>query len=145
MTASCTTSRRSIVDRVLCFAVGALGLLLLYVALTAPPTTWSGMIAGLVLVSLSVIAALQHWGPIIPCMFFGMIAFSLLTSPISSSHEEAAFKAFGVPLIGAVIGAIFGVIWESTRKTSSIKCPDSATTNMHGSNDEQSGKGHPRG
>ena len=64
MTASYTTSRGSIVDHVLCFAVGALGLLLLYVALTAPPTTWSGMIAGLVLVSLSVIAALQHWGPI---------------------------------------------------------------------------------
>ena len=96
MTSSCTTSRRSIVDRVLWFAVSGLGLLLLCVALAEPPTTWSGMIAGLVLVSLSVIAALQHWGPIIPCMFFGMIAFSLLTSPILSSHEEAAFKAFGV-------------------------------------------------
>ena len=70
MTASCTTSRGSIFDHVLCFAVGGLGLLLLYVALAEPPSTWSGLIAGLVLVSLSVIAALQHWGPMIPCMAY---------------------------------------------------------------------------
>ena len=59
---------------------------------------------------------LLNWGPVIPCSILGIAVLTLFTDPITSSHEEALFKDLGVPLIGATLGAMIGIIidWNLT-------------------------------
>lgn len=138
MTSCPTKPRRSIVDSVLWFAIGALGLSVLCSGVFDKVPSWPALIVGLVIVSLSVVAAFRHWGPLIPCMFFGMIVAQLSTSPISSSPRESLFKDLVIPIIGAVIGAMLGAVWDMFRSAWRDDCPNLAAEKMRGSSDEQS-------
>ena len=60
----------------------------------------------------AIIGRFLNWGPTVPCAILGIAIFVLFTDPIASSHEEAVFKDLGVPLIGAVFGAIIGLCVE---------------------------------
>lgn len=80
-----------------------------------------GQLIGISLASLTCLGVFLRWGPVVPCMFLGMGIFSVLTCPVSSSHEEAAFKLLGVPAIGAICGAIVGFLLERRRP-----CPTQA-------------------
>jgi len=114
-----TKKRFSVLDLILWSVVGGIAALwLVGVALELPNRfrlNHTDLIIGIVLTSLTCLGVFLRWGPVIPCMFLGMGIFSLLTSPISSSHEEVVFKDLGVPLMGAIFGAIFGYVVESQR------------------------------
>ncbi|QDT45556.1 hypothetical protein Pan241w_56820 [Gimesia alba] len=59
---------------------------------------------------------LCNWGPIIPCTILGMGFLMIFTDPISSTHQEAVFKEYIVPMMGAISGAIIGLMidWNLT-------------------------------
>ncbi|WP_298868309.1 hypothetical protein [uncultured Gimesia sp.] len=65
-------------------------------------------------------------GAIVTCSILGIVVLMIFTDPISSSHEEAAFKDFVVPLIGATSGAIIGLMidWNLTHPTTIEPNPD---------------------
>ena len=53
---------------------------------------------------------LFNWGPIIPCTILGMVIPMIFTDPISSTHQEAVFKEYIAPTMGAISGAIIGLM-----------------------------------
>ena len=53
---------------------------------------------------------LAKLGPVIPAMFLGATAFALMTDPIARSHTEAVWKDPGVPVAGALLGAVIGFL-----------------------------------
>mgnify|MGYP003630874323 FL=1 len=59
---------------------------------------------------------LFNWGPIIPCTILGMGILMIFTDPISSTHQEAVFKEYIAPMMGAISGAIIGLMidWNLT-------------------------------
>lgn len=61
---------------------------------------------------LATCGLLFSWGVVIPCIGLGMLVANLLTVPIASSPEEAVFKDLGIPLIGAVLGAMMGWMFD---------------------------------
>ena len=103
-------------------------LLWLVVGTMAAILTFSGFpetrfIVGLVVVVLCAVGLWLNWGPMIPSMFIGATVFALMTDPISSSHIEAVWKGIGVPIAGAIFGAIVGFIMDlrATGKHRSVK------------------------
>lgn len=62
----------------------------------------------------------------IPRMFICVGVFMALTNPVSSSHEEAVLKDLGVPLAGAICGAVLGLFLD--RRIRAGQGDESATT-----------------
>lgn len=119
MTQSSASNNAGVAPRAVWFAVAAIGLLLLGLAAVELYTgfgpNWPATIVGLCFLSLRVIAKYCHWGSIVPGMLLGAFMASITTPALASSHEEAVFHDLGRPLIGAVIGAIFGAILDMFR------------------------------
>jgi|JI9StandDraft_2_1071091.scaffolds.fasta_scaffold97733_1 hypothetical protein len=61
---------------------------------------------------LATCGLLFNWGAVIPCIGLGILVVKLLTNPIAGSPEEAVFKDLGIPLIGAVLGAMMGWLFD---------------------------------
>jgi hypothetical protein len=111
-----SASRFSLRDCILWTVVGIVAALILYTDVdeyrAGFPLNRAGIVVGITVETLVGLGLLFHWGPIIPCMLLGSFCFLLLTSPIASSHEEAVFKDFVVPLLGAICGAALGLVLE---------------------------------
>lgn len=75
---------------------------------------WFGLTVGVVLLLLCAAGLILQWGPTLPGMFLGMV-LALLTMPPHSSAEAA-----GRPIIGAVLGAIFGYLLDITGVLSAV-------------------------
>lgn len=127
-----THARFRVVDCILWCVIGAIAVLLLVsVALEfrdGRPLNRIGLVVGICLTSLTGLGVFLRWGPIVPCMFLGMVVLMLLTDPIARSHEEAVFKDLGIPLIGAIVGTILGIVVESQRP----RGPRSKQDNVNG-------------
>jgi hypothetical protein len=123
------TKRRSfvVIDRILWSIIGLLAALELFVALSEAsrgwPVNWFGLIVGSVLAIVTVLALVRRWGPLLPCMFLGVVFLSLAESPTSSSYEENVYKDLGVPVMGATLGALFGFFWERMRSGNESDVP----------------------
>ena len=110
-------------ERLLWISVGLISLLPLSVVLSENPadfftdfftdfrTACCAFFAGIATFGL-----LFNWGPVVPSSILGIAVLTLLTDPIASSHEEAVFKVLVIPLIGAAIGAMIGLMidWRLT-------------------------------
>jgi len=106
-------------ERLLWLGVGLISLLPLFAVLSENPadlltdfrTGFFAFFAG-----IATIGWLLNWGPVVPSAILGIAIFSFLTDPISGSHEEALFKDLNVPLIGATLGAMIGLLidWNLT-------------------------------
>ena len=70
------------------------------------------MIVGSPLLVLVVFGRAFRWGLVVPSALLGIVRALLLTLSISSSRFEVVSKMFFAPIIGAVFGLIFGVLWE---------------------------------
>jgi hypothetical protein len=100
-------------ERLLWFGVALISLPPLLAVLSGNPAdlftdyrmAFFAFFAGIAAIGLS-----MNWGPVIPGSIWGIAILMIVTDPISSSNEEAIFKALGVPLIGAVLGAVFGIM-----------------------------------
>ena len=114
-------SKRAITkfERLLWFGVGVISLLPLLAVLSENPAnllTDFRMAFFVFFAGIAFLGLLLNWGPVIPCSILGIAVLTLFTDPITSSHEEALFKDLGVPLIGATLGAMIGIIidWNLT-------------------------------
>jgi hypothetical protein len=112
-----------VLDRILWIVVGVLAAVLLASVAWGYqdgfPLNRIGLVIGTALGSLTALGLLCRGGPIVPCMILGMVVFSSLTSPFAHSHQEAVFKDLGVPLIGAICGALFGFMLDFQRSRTS--------------------------
>jgi len=112
-------SCRSLTDRILWSVLGVLAVSLLAIVAHESrngfPFNHIGGVIGITFVSLTYLGLLLRWGPIVPCMLLGMFVFMLLTPTFATSHEEAVFNLFGMPLIGAICGSLLGFVLEYRR------------------------------
>ena len=122
--------RPSKLERVLWFGVGLIALLPLLAVITENPgdiLTDFRMAYSALFVGIAVIGLLLNWGPAIPCSILGIAISTVFTKTITSSHEEALFNDLGIPLIGATLGAIVGIMIDSN-----LTHPDLVETAMDG-------------
>jgi len=99
-------------ERLLWVGVGAISLVPLLAVLSESPAdfftdfraAYCAFFAGVATTGL-----LLNWGPVVPCSILGVVVLEIFIDPIASSHEEAVFKALGIPLLGATLGAIIGL------------------------------------
>jgi hypothetical protein len=75
-----------------------------------------GFAIGMVFWLLAMAGVVFRWGPMIPFMLGGMIAALMLTAPISSSPMEVVIKSIGQPIVGGIVGAAVGYLWDVSRR-----------------------------
>ena len=81
---------------------------------------WIGFTLSTTLLAICGIGITLRWGPMLPSTFIGMlIAVFLLGPSTSSSPMESVRQEFVPPIAGAILGALFGVYWESAREHAS--------------------------
>ncbi len=100
-------------ERSLWLGVGLISLLPLFAVLAENPANLltdfrMGLFA--FFAGIATIGWLLNWGPVVPSSILGITTFTFLTSPVSSSHEAAVFNLLGVPLIGATLGSMIGLL-----------------------------------
>jgi hypothetical protein len=116
-------------ERLLWLGVGMISLLPLFAVLSENPAdllTDFRMGFFVFFAGIAAIGWLLNWGPVVPTSILGIAILTLFTDPISSSHEEALFKDLGVPLIGATLGALIGLLidWNLTHPPQSESSSD---------------------
>jgi hypothetical protein len=115
-------------DRILWLTVGLIATPLVFGGVVALVQglvyQWIGLPIGVPLLLVSILALIRKWGPVLPCLFFGMLGLEVFTDKNTHTHLESVARDIGVPLIGAIIGTAIGIAVEWSRLPQSDHEPD---------------------